>query len=213
MRRETVVRLSASAICSLAYLLSVGAAAAQDVPRPDVRIGDTWVLERADRRTNTKSEIVFKVVAVGNDDLTVASTEGSTANEQKWSRDLNYVSGDGKRVLKPSSQELNFPLSPGRQWKVNAKGVTRGGGDMTLEGECKVVAFEKITVRAGTFDAFKVECVGEFYVYGARTQGTHRRVYWYSPAVKFPVKSEVLSRDRLTVFNDWTEELVSTTVK
>jgi hypothetical protein len=167
-----------------------------------------------DRRANAKQELSYRIVAAGDGGLTLAVAEGSTSGEQKWSSDLNYLSGDGKRVVKPSTQELSFPLSQGRQWKVNTTGVTRGGADVTSEGECKVAAFEKITVKAGTFDAFKVECTSEFHVYGRQSvQGTHRRVYWYSPTVKFWVKSEVVTRDRLTVFNDWTEELVSTTVK
>jgi hypothetical protein len=181
--------------------------------RPDIRVGDTWVFERTERGSGAKTEISQKVLAVGTEDLMIASSDGPTASEQKWTRDLNYVSGDGKRSWKPSSQSLSFPLTVGRQWKVDAKGVTAAGRDIALEGVCKVSAFEKLTVKAGTFDAFKVECDMEFHVYGPGTRGTSRYVFWYGPATKFLVRSELLSRDRLSVFSDWTQELISTTVK
>jgi len=193
-----------------------GVVAAQDsakAERPELRVGDTWLFERIDRTSNAKTEVTRKVLAVGSEDLTIASTEGSTATEQKWTRELNYVSGDGKRVARPHSQSLVFPLSVGRQWKVDGKGVTAAGSDATLEGNCKVSAYEKVTVKAGAFDAFKVECDNEFYIYGSRTRGTQRLVLWYSPDVKFPIRSELMNRDRLTVFADWTQDLVSTTVK
>lgn len=191
-------------------------ATAQDGPkteRPDVQVGDTWVFERTERGSGAKSEVIRKILAVGAEELTVLSTEASGVTEQKWTRELNYVSGEGKRAWRPSGQGLSFPLHLGRQWKVEAKGVTLAGRDITLDGNCKVVSYEKVTVKAGTFDAFKVDCDNEFYVYGAGTRGTARSVSWYSPAARFAVRSELLSRDRLSVFSDWTQELVSTTVK
>jgi hypothetical protein len=200
----------------LSGLFFYGVAAAQDsakAERPELRVGDSWLFERTDRGSSAKTDVARKVLAVGAEELTIASTEGATATEQKWTRELNYVSGDGKRVARPHSQSLAFPLSLGRQWKVDGKGVTAAGSDATLEGNCKASAYEKVTVKAGTFDAFKVECDNEFYIYGSRIKGTQRLVQWYSPAVKFPVRTELMNRDRLTVFADWTQELVSTTVK
>jgi hypothetical protein len=211
------MRMSTAAVSYFVpFLAMLSPALGQDGPkaeRPDTRVGDAWVFERTQRGSEVKSEVSQKVLAVGADDLTVASTEGSTATEQKWTRELNYVSGEGKRLWSPSTQSLSFPLSVGRQWKVAAKGVTAAGRDITLEGVCKVSAFAKVTVKAGEFDAFKVECDSEFYVFGPGTRGTSRYVVWYSPATKFWVRSELLSRDRLSVFSDWTQELVSTTVK
>lgn len=210
--RTTILAVGA---CLAALMLSERVVA-QDGPkaeRPQVAVGDSWVFERTERGSGAKSEVTRKVLAIGADDLTIASTESGTDTEQKWTRDLNYVSGDGKRVFKPHNQTLAFPLWVGRQWKVDAKGVNAGGRDITLEGSCKAVAHEKVTVKAGSFDAFKVECDFEFYIFGPGTRGTTRLVYWYSPALKFPVRSELMNRDRLTVFTDWTQELVSTTVK
>jgi hypothetical protein len=193
-----------------------GVVAAQDsakAERPELRVGDSWSFERTDRSSGVKTEVTRKVLAVGSEELTIASTEGAAVTEQKWTRELNYMSGDGKRLARPHSQSLAFPLSVGRQWKVDGKGVTAGGRDATLEGNCKVSAYEKVSVKAGTFDAFKVECDNEFYIYGPGTKGTQRLVNWYSPAVQFPVRTELMNRDKLTVFADWTQELASTTVK
>lgn len=197
-------------------LLLSGTVAAQDAAkaeRPELGVGDSWVFERTERGSGAKSEVTRKILAIGADDLTIASNESGTATEQKWTRDLNYMSGDGKRIWRPHNQTNAFPMSVGRQWKVDAKGVNAGGRDNALEGTCKVSAHEKVSVKAGTFDAFKVECDFEFYTYGASIRGNGRLVYWYAPAAKFTVRTELMSRDRLTVFTDWTQELVSTTVK
>jgi hypothetical protein len=211
------VRNAILALSGLLFGLSLcGVVVAQDsakAERPELRVGDSWLFERTERGSGAKSEVTRKVLAVGAEELTIASTEGATATEQKWTPELNYVSGDGKRVWRPSSQSTSFPLSVGRQWKVDAKGINAAGREITLEGACKVTGLEKVTVKAGAFDAFKVECDMEFYVYGSGTRGTSRYVYWYSPTAKFPVRSELLSRDRLSVFSDWTQELVSTNVK
>lgn len=188
-------------------------AQAPTAEKPDIVVGDAWTLERTDRGSGTKSDVSVKTIAVGPGDLTVAFVEAATATEQKWTRELNYVSGEGKRTWNPSSQSFSFPLSVGKQWKIDAKGTNAGGRDVTLNGNCKVAAFEKVSVKAGTFDTFRVECDSEFYVYGPSIAGKSRYVAWYAPAAKFHVRSELLAGDRLSTFSNWTQELVSTTVK
>jgi hypothetical protein len=204
------------ALVCLAPLVFLSAAAhAQEglkAERPEIRVGDSWNFERTERSSGSKTEVTRKILAVGAEEVSVAATDGADATEQKWTRELNYMSGEGKRTWRPSAQTLSFPLSVGKEWKVDAKGTTAAAREASLQGACKVSAYEKVTVKAGNFDAFKVECDTEFYVYGPGVRGTARVVVWYSPAVKFWVRWEQLTRDKLTVFADWTLELVSTTV-
>jgi hypothetical protein len=201
---------------AIAVMGSMAAALSQEPPRaerPAIKVGDAWTLERTNRSGGTL-EVRREVKAVTPEALTVVVTDTAGTTEQQWTPDLNYVSGEGKRVLRPSLQYLSFPLSVGREWKVDLKGTNAAGRDLTSEGRCKVLAYEKVTTRAGSFDAFKIECDIEFYIYGGQpVRGREKYLYWYAPAVRGEVRAERLTRDALTVFFDWTQELVSTTVK
>jgi hypothetical protein len=61
----------------------------------------------------------------------------------------------------PSCERVSFPLFVGKRWDasyriprpLNARGL--GGGLVSISA--RVVSYEKVTVPAGTFDAFKIE--------------------------------------------------------
>ena len=65
-------------------------------------------------------------------------------------------------------------------------------------GSYKVVAFEPLTVPAGTFDCFKVEGKAEA-AYKASYQQQVRETYWYCPKVNGVAK---LSRETATTSRD-----------
>ena len=199
-----------------AILVMTTAAWAQDTPkaeRPQFKVGDAWSYDRV-MRAGGRLDVRREVKAVSADALTVVVTDDAGTTEQQWTTELNYMSGEGKRTARPHRQYVSFPMSVGRQWKVDHKGVNASGRDFTVEGNCKVPAFEKVTTKAGAFDAFKVECDVEFYLYGGRPiRGRERYTYWYAPALRGEARAERLTRDDSTVFFDWTQELVATTVK
>lgn len=68
-----------------------------------------------------------------------------------------------------------YPLKVGRSWSAKHRMTVLASGQATeFESSCNVEAFEKVTVRAGTFDAFKVRCRNSL---GAED------TYWLSPGV------------------------------
>jgi hypothetical protein len=206
---------SSFAVAGAVLVITVGVLA-QDAPkaeRPEIKVGDSWSYDRVNR-AGGRLDVRREVKAVSTDSLTVVVTDAAGTTEQQWTPELNYMRGEGKRVVRPHTQLVSFPMTVGGQWKVETKGVNAGGRDLTAEGTCKVLSFEKMNTKAGVFDTFKVDCDVEFYIYGGRPiRGRDRYVYWYAPAVRGEARAERLTRDDLTVFFDWTQELVSTTVK
>jgi hypothetical protein len=75
--------------------------------------------------------------------------------------------------------------------------------------KANVVGYEKITVPAGTFDAWKLEYIGYFKRsdYPASAGGVVMQTYWYAPAMKRIILAEysdssggkVYSRSRTTL--------------
>ncbi len=58
---------------------------------------------------------------------------------------------------------------------------------LVLEWSCKVEAFEKVVVRAGAVDAFRVHCT---------TNDDTDQVYWHSPEVQPLVKTRFVRGPR-----------------
>ena len=61
--------------------------------------------------------------------------------------------------------------------------------------DCVVAAREAVTVTAGTFDTYRVECEGAWVSTGGEGgylyEGQLRQTYWYAPAVNNEVKHEI----------------------
>lgn len=79
-----------------------------------------------------------------------------------------------------------YPLKVGRSWSGKHRMTVLATGTATeFEVSCNVEAYEKVTVRAGTFDAFKIRCKNSL--------GTDD-TYWLSPTVQpFIRRTEVRS--------------------
>lgn len=106
--------------------------------------------------------------------------------------DLNPVRlrGEGGTTLaefKPYGPTLSFPLHVGKRWRGGYMGFT-AFNNLVWEGDtrCKVEAKEKITVPAGSFDTFRIECEQGWRV-GPAT-GSTRATRWYAPTPGTVVK-------------------------
>lgn len=83
-----------------------------------------------------------------------------------------------------------WPLEVGKTWQYKGEFM---GGETSLAQTAQVVAYEDVTVPAGTFKAFKIEYSGSAY----RGGRSWKRVdtYWYAPSVKADVKALVDTPD------------------
>ncbi|MEJ8835042.1 hypothetical protein [Ramlibacter sp. AN1133] len=110
---------------------------------------------------------------------------------------VSVVDTGGKPVLSYDPPiGWQFPLKVGKTWSQHER-MTLHASSKVVEFDfaCKVEAFEKVTVRAGTFDAFRIHC---------KTPGTDD-IYWISPRVGPFVKTQ-LRRDANSMFGAGTQE-------
>lgn len=79
-----------------------------------------------------------------------------------------------------------WPLKVGNTFTSTVNVVGRDGKSYTSTVTMTVAAYEKVTVPAGTFDAFRVE--------ETKAGSAHRNVHWWAPALAASVKDS---------FPDW----------
>ncbi len=88
------------------------------------------------------------------------------------------------------------PLQQGKTWQIGFqarftnKAIADVLGELTTVGEGRVVARERITVAAGTFDAFRIEVTET--TTGKATTMRGKRTYWVAPELPIPIKEEVV---------------------
>jgi hypothetical protein len=163
-------------------LVAFGAVAQPTADKPDLKVGDRWEFnqsvkivpgeEKAEpwsrRVLETQPDGRTKVV-VGKETLTLDATG-------------NRIDARGPEY---SVATYKFPMKVGNEWSYTARAGE--GGMLERHGTYKVVAYEPVTVPAGTFDCFRVE--GQWELNGKTYTGRAREQYWYCPAIKFIAKS------------------------
>lgn len=131
--------------------------------------------------------------------------------DMNFIRSLHKQEQEVKEECKPYRGPLSFPLWVGKKRSYTFSIVTapfsgkmrkRGGAGepREIESRVKVVAYEQVTVAAGTFWAFKIEEVRR--PEGSTGMRDYHLTFWYSPEVKNFIKVE---EDKET----WNRELVS----
>ena len=78
----------------------------------------------------------------------------------------------------------SFPLEPGKEWTTRHR-MTLHAANRVIDYDlnCKVEAFEPVTVTAGTFDAVRIGC---------RTTIDNTETYWTSPDFGIFLKSRLV---------------------
>jgi hypothetical protein len=180
----------------LAALLPVTADA--DVPivaeLPAPKIGNVWRYRTLDLWNNTElSQYEDELVEIQADRLVfrVRSSKSAEPKTRYEGRSLAAC-----RRMRDSEAEmcdgaLAFPLRVGNKNRYEKRPWKNGNGHSSAE--CDVKGIESVTVPAGTFDAFRVECDGNWhrvFDIGARggNSGRYQETFWYSPSVGGYVK-------------------------
>jgi len=176
-------RLCVVALGVLAWIpLSVMAQPAAD--KPGVKVGDKWEFKESVKTSasgesnNTWSRRIVEIlpddrmqVAGGKDQLILV--DGS------W----NAIDPKGAEY---SLIAFKFPMSVGAAWSYTARSGQTGQSER--RGNYKVMAFEPVTVPAGTFDCFHVE--GEWQTNGLYYHSHGTDIYWYCPKINFIAKRQ-----------------------
>jgi hypothetical protein len=191
-RAATVVALAMGLLLSLWSIAAINAQTNAAIPRPDLKVGDTWTYTTFDKY---KGRIVgtFRVTVqrVEGDEIHVVSQAADGQGDQRvelYTAEWNLrQGGDADRRFDPMVPTLAFPLQEGKTWKGKYTSPSRDGtGTTTGEVEGKVVGFESVTVPAGTFDAAKVRVEIHWDYEGRRGRGagTISQTIWYAPEAK-----------------------------
>ncbi len=170
---------------------------AQDiVDKPALNVGDLWVFHETgteagrpvDRQWRRR---IAETLADGMVRVT-PKYKGIDVFDASWNpRDPNH----------PESwaHDFEFPLRVGAEWTFDSPigASDKEGLFYRLHGHQKVVAFESITVPAGTFDCFRLEGASYLTSATSRSHQTWTNTYmwrmtrWYCPQVKYLAKLRI----------------------
>jgi hypothetical protein len=158
---------------------------------PIYKVGDTWTM--LFNKTDTQPGVtgVQTVVVVTDNQTTLSvSINGKTPITEDFNDQRDLVRKDDV-TWEPSFGGLSFPMMVGKSWDSHhLKRYSSGSYDVNEHAE--VVAFERVQVPAGSFDAYKIvlRSLGAPHVGGAAVV-PFTATYWYAPSVKRIIKSDM----------------------
>lgn len=146
------------------------------------KIGDSYTYRVIDLFTKVEGETkTHTVTSISDFDVTYNNglvVRDLLGNIQKGGRGQSFT----------GNQIYVSEYSVGKKWSTRYNGTRPNGNDDTWEIDFKVVGKERITVPAGSFDAFKVEGRGFMFNLGAHVKIT----YWIAPdQVKLAIAHEL----------------------
>ena len=102
-----------------------------------------------------------------------------------------YEHGDLRRTrINGLALEVNFPLWIGKTWSYDSEALPRGRSDpkggaprTPVRIDCHVTNFQRLSVRAGTFDSFQCECQCRTLSVAYEPE-CGEWTAWYAPEVK-----------------------------
>lgn len=172
-------------ILALAAFFVTGIAFAQSVARPPVKAGDQWQFNVSAGLAGQQGRawIVTGVTPAG-----IAGTENGAP--LRLTPDLGVL--DSPRTANSNPAILRFPLAVGQRWQYSTNWISKlrnASGSATYA--VAVVAYERIRVPAGEFDAFRIESKADMQGVAINVQldADIDATYWYAPAARAVVKS------------------------
>lgn len=184
-------RLAATFIAAILLPFTLVDAFGADVAeKPTLKTGDQWIFAQTTDSTK-ESAWSRKISAVASDGA--VDVEVGPDKTQQFDASWNLIDSRGPDY---SRTPFKFPLRVGEAWSF----TTKVGSSVVMDqrNDYKVVAYEPVTVPAGTFDCFKIEGKSEA---SYKTSYFYSMVetYWYCPKVNYAAKirreTTVRSRD------------------
>jgi hypothetical protein len=163
------------------------AALAQIAERPVVHPGDRWQFVQYYSVPSSEPNRRWVITRVGQDRI-----EGTEDGEPLvLTPELGVL--DSPRGTYSGSRSLAFPLEAGKKWRYAHDWHFKATGSRgRAEVDVEVVAYEKVSVPAGTFEAFRL--VSKAHTTGKSPKGSLidgvvTTTYWYAPAARAIVRS------------------------
>jgi hypothetical protein len=184
---EGLLRELTQAALLVLVFLHAGAALGQTAERPGVSVGDRWQFVVWYTQPSTQPNRAWVITAVGPDGI-----EGTENGEPlRLTPELNVLDSPLRQESNPGF--LRFPLEVGKTWRYASDWVFKPKGSRgTLLTDVAVLAHEKVSVPAGTFEAFRLVAKGSLggnSPGGSFYAGDIVTTYWYAPAARAIVKS------------------------
>ena len=185
-------------VAALLFFCVAGVANAQS-PAPDVHVGDSWKYRTLDGFTNeTQFEAMHRVVEINDREIVVEvhNLSKDKVGLRYFTREWNAVdTDDGK--YDPYYPEFKFPLVAGATWSEKFTSLSNTGAAGSGFVKATISPQEKVTVPAGTFDAYRIDRDQEVRSNNeAGTVTSMRMSTWYAPAVRRFVRREwTVTRD------------------
>ena len=150
-------------------------------------IGSTWTTAQRNAGSYGSGDVQVQTTGgeqtwEGRQVVTFASSQGATLANPDTGKWIAFLGPDGKPVVSfDPPTGLDFPLSVGKTW-TNSIRMTMHAANRTIpyDATCKVESYGDVTVRAGTFKAFKIAC---------STTLPTEETYWFGPETGVTVKS------------------------
>lgn len=164
---------------------------------PAVKVGDHWKIEVRDKLTNAverTDDYVVTALTAAQIDLSVGGTDKAV-----WTSELTAL--DNPRLTyDPGYRWLNFPLEVGKAWDFKTQWKRKdGAGAGRSQMDVTVKAYEKVNVRAGEFDAYRIEGKGFMNIDGGWSSRINVK-YWYAPVARTMVRFEWEDKNNRTVY-------------
>ena len=188
---SVVRRVSSAVVLALAIIASP--AIAQKADRPAVKVGDEWQFMQYTVVPVQKPNVAWVVTSVSPSGI-AATFNGKPLS---LTPDLNIVESPTRKFS--DRRVLSFPLEIGKSWTyANYVESKDDQGDWRMDAKVTVAGYEKVTVRAGQFDAFRIEAKGKGGQQGATGAGAWEftETSWYAPSARAVVKE--VYRDSMT---------------
>jgi len=192
--------------------------AQEKIEAPSWNVGDKWVFTQGSIEVANADQNVY-TVNFSNDVCKLQSQGFKAILFEKSTLNRLGVLERGKRkdYTMGLRKILNFPLNIGKQWKDEYSGKRLGGlhSDVveSYTEAFTIVGWEALEVRAGKFRAIKLE-YKHVMTYSPSPFATvpleRKSIFWYSPAVKYLIKSQC-DKSYPDEVKDW--ELTSYKVK
>ena len=161
-----------------------GAVTAQAAYPP---MGAKWQIRRVDNSNGSAQELTMTAMPIdyaGAARYGISNgTDVSVNDPATFNEIARLQNGKLTSTSTPDNGTFSWPLWVGRSWTPSYAyhDVTRGRSWDPVQSFCQATAYEDVTVPAGAYKAFKIECQ-------PGTNDAAYRTYWYAPDLKLIVK-------------------------
>lgn len=162
----------------------------QNAITPELQVGDSWKYRLVDRWNEKELRQTTVTVTKISEEAIFFESKRSDRDELtrfETTHELNRKHDFGDKY-QSNAGWFKFPLKVGNRWRNTD--YRRNGNNQLLKDdiEREVVAFERIRVPAGEFDAYKIVGKGFWTGIEFSSSGRREQTLWYAPAVKRAVR-------------------------